>query len=78
MKQTPNFLPTFVKLVKPGSWVTSRALASIIDPLLAGDELSAASRILSQKLSNLERFGHIVRRQRVGWSVKSFEYSVKG
>lgn len=55
-----RFLAVFVSYVRPGDWITASALTQLIVPG-ASSELSQE---FARKLSNLNRFGHLDRRQR--------------
>lgn len=54
----------FRSLAAPGEWVTCKVIARRWKPNVSGKVLTEASKDVSRKLSNLERFGHISRRTR--------------
>jgi hypothetical protein len=61
--ETPcaRFLVVFVSYTQPGEWITAGSLAARIVPNISAESLFAKE--VSRKLSNLNRFGHLERRQ---------------
>ena len=70
-RRQPSFIGIFMVHVKVGEWVTGRELA---DREGAMDTETVRDRC--QRLSNLERYGHILRRFNPKKGV--FEYARKG
>lgn len=69
-----RFLIVFRAYVQPGEWVTAAELTERLIPSarLYPSKASLVKREVSQKLSNLNRFGHLERR----FAGFAFEYAV--
>jgi hypothetical protein len=77
-RRRPSFIGLFHRHVRVGVWVTGRELArKMISAAGATDESdeSAIAKECSQRLSNLERYGHVQRRFSV--TAGAFEYARK-
>jgi hypothetical protein len=78
-RRRPSFVGLFHRHVRVGVWVTGRELArrisSFSGEFLCESELSPLAKECSQRLSNLERYGHVLRRYNP--SVNAFEYARK-
>ena len=75
-RRRPSFIGLFHKHVRIGAWVTGRELARRIQRANGchdEDGLSALAKECSQRLSNLERYGHVRRRYSPG--LCAFEYA---
>jgi hypothetical protein len=78
-RRRPSFIGQFHKHVRVGVWVTGRELARRIESFngktLSESALSPLAKECSQRLSNLERYGHVLRR--FNPAVNAFEYARK-
>lgn len=78
-RRRPSFIGLFNRHVRVGAWVTGRELArrmaSFAGEVRNEAELSPLAKECSQRLSNLERYGHVLRR--FNPAVNAFEYSRK-
>lgn len=78
-RRRPSFIGLFNKHVRVGVWVTGRELArricSFEGKVLSESALSPLAKECSQRLSNLERYGHVLRRFNPASNV--FEYARK-
>lgn len=70
-RRQPSFIGIFNHHVKKGEWVTGRELAE-----REGATDSDTVRDRCQRLSNLERYGHVLRR--FNPKKAAFEYAQKG
>lgn len=78
-RRRPSFYGLFTKHVRIGHWITGRELArriqSVDGKVLSEPALSPFAKECSQRLSNLERYGHVLRR--FNPSSNAFEYARK-
>lgn len=79
-RRRPSFIGMFNKHVRIGTWVTGRELARRMLVTsgytdVEAAQLSALAKECSQRLSNLERYGHILRRFNA--TASAFEYARK-
>ena len=78
-RRRPSFIGQFHKHVRVGVWVTGRELARRIacfhGEVLDEAALSPLAKECSQRLSNLERYGHVMRR--FNPTNNAFEYARK-
>jgi hypothetical protein len=77
-RRRPSFIGQFNRHVRVGSWVTGRELARRIAAshgITDESDLSPLAKECSQRLSNLERYGHVLRRFNA--AAGAFEYGRK-
>jgi hypothetical protein len=76
-RRKPSFIGLMRRHVQKGEWVTCRDLAARANPTVGGDALTEIAKDYSRRLSNLERYGHVLRRPSGQPNGGSFVYATR-